>query len=138
MRLCDLFENADDELIARIKAMARQDVVPIFHPRPQDIRDVMRAFLDADGAIVAAWPRSGMITHAEMGDYHGGRMRTISPLARNINNCVSVRPPVRSRGEISLMVRNDNHHLNNWQPLADYLKRYANHMTRYQGTAEPA
>lgn len=138
MRLSDLLENADDELIARIRAMARRDVVPIFNPRPRDIRDVMRAFLDHDGSIVAAWPRSSMITHAEMGDYHGGSMRTISPLAKNINNCVSVRPPIVAKGEKSLMVRNDNHLDNSWQPLAAYMARHGKNMTRYQGSAEPA
>lgn len=138
MKLRDLLEDADDEMIARIKAMARRDVVPIFDPRPSEIRKPMRAYLSKEGRIVAAWPRDSMITHAEMGDYHGGRMSTISPLARNINNCVTVRPPDARYGEKGLMVKNDNHADNRWMPIDAYFSRYGTSMASYRSLGEPA
>lgn len=138
MRLNDLFEDADDELIARIKAMARRDVVPVFFPRLPDVRKEMRAFLSSDGTIVAAWPRDAMITHAEMGDYHGGRMASISPLARNTNNCVTIRPPDARRGERTIMVKNDNHADNGWMPIGTYAMRYASRMADYRPRGETA
>ena len=131
MRLHDLFEDADDEIITRLRSMARRDVVPLFHPRPNEIDQEMRAFLDRNGDIIAAWPRDAMITHAEIGDYHEGRMRSISPLARNINNCVSVRPPNRRYGESTLMVKNDNHWDNKWMPLERYIGANRDKMASY-------
>ena len=138
MRLQDLFEDADDEIIARLKALARRDVVPIFHPRPQEIRQEMRAYLSKDGSIVAAWPRDAMITHAEMGDYHKGRMASISPLARNVHNCVTIRPPDRRRGETENMVKNDNHWDSTYRPLSRYMQDNQDRMAEYSAAAEPA
>lgn len=130
MRLQDLFEDADDEIIARLRAMARKDIVPLFNPRFRDLpNERMRAFVSPKGEIIAAWPAFGM-THAEIGDYHGGRMETVSPLARNIYNCVILYPPGRFTKE--WQVGNDNLASNRPMPIADYVKAYANRMTKYE------
>lgn len=127
MRLLDLLEDADDEIIARLKAMARRDVVPLFDPRPRDLpNDKMRAFLSPDGRIVAAWPAFAM-THAEIGDYHGGRMDTVSPLARNIYNCVILYPPNKFSKE--WRVGNDNLASSAPMGISAYLKAYSDRMT---------
>jgi len=139
MRLLDLFEDADDEIIARLKAIARRDVVPLFHPKETEIKKEMRAFLDPSGEIIAAWPRDAMITHAEMGDYHGRQMKTMTPMAQNIYNCVSLRPPTPLEIRMShgtklptLYVKNDNLADNRWQTIPDYLKRYSHNMRTYR------
>ena len=132
MRLLHLLEDADDEIISRLKAMARRDVVPLFDPRFKDLpNDRMRAFLSPDGRIVAAWPAFAM-THAEIGDYHGGRMDTVSPLARNIYNCVILYPPGRfSNG---WRVGNDNLASNRPMPLEEYINLYGSKMAKYSSS----
>lgn len=85
------------EITDHLKRIGRTDVDVSFYPNLDKLPKIKhRAFIDANGNIVAAWP-AAQISHAEMGDMHNyqnNQVPTVANLARHIANSVVLVPKV--------------------------------------------